>query len=148
MIDGLAVWIFDWMIGLKGTLDPTLISTHTHPRVFAWVSRFRNALSAARSAAPEPPPTLTGRQVLEQLHMMSSTPFAEPEGDVDASDPLGLQRGEEVLVYPTDTGVRHRDRGRLVTLNAEEVVLQRATADGRFEVRIHFPRTNFRVVKV
>ncbi|EEP78897.1 predicted protein [Uncinocarpus reesii 1704] len=139
-----AVWVFDWMIGLKGALDPALISEQTYPKTFAWVARFRKALTAARSAAPVPP-TLTGEDVLEGL---SRAQFAEAEGTVDPTDPLKLQKGDEVFVFPTDTGVNKRDRGNIVALHGQEVVLQRKTADERFDVRLHFPRTNFRILKV
>ncbi|EFW16237.1 hypothetical protein D8B26_006065 [Coccidioides posadasii str. Silveira] len=138
------VWVFDWMIGLKGALDPAQISEQTYPITFAWVSRFRKALSAARSTYPMPR-TLTGKEALDGL---SRADFAEPEGTVDPADPLKLEKGDEVLVFPTDTGVNRRDRGHIVALNAQEVVLQRKTADNRFDVRLHFPRTNFRILKV
>ena len=74
--------------------------------------------------------------------------FAEKESSVEENDPIGLKKGTEVEVWPIDTGVRHRDHGRLVGLTRDEVVLSvRSEADGK-EVRVHFPRTNFRIQAV
>jgi len=74
--------------------------------------------------------------------------FAEKESSVEENDPIGLKKGTEVEVWPIDTGVRHRDHGRLVGLTRDEVVLSvRSEADGK-EVRVHFPRTNFSIQAV
>ena len=43
--------------------------------------------------------------------------FAEENIDVDESDPSGLKAGEWVEVWPTDSGIRHRDQGSLVGLS-------------------------------
>jgi hypothetical protein len=53
-----------------------------------------------------------------------------------------------VEIWPIDTGVRHRDRGRVVGLTRDEVVLNvKSEAEGK-EIRVHFPRTNFRIQAV
>jgi hypothetical protein len=74
--------------------------------------------------------------------------FAEKESIVDENDPIGLKKGADVEVWPIDTGVRHRDHGRLVGLTRDEVVLSvKSEAEGK-EIRVHFPRTNFRIQAV
>jgi len=72
--------------------------------------------------------------------------FAEEDLSVDSADPLGLQHGTEVEVYPTDSGVKHHDKGRLVGLTEDEVVLSIHAHDK--EVRVHYPRTGFRIKAV
>ncbi|EEQ33837.1 conserved hypothetical protein [Microsporum canis CBS 113480] len=59
---------------------------------------------------------------------------------------LGYKKGEEVMVWPTDSGSTHKDAGTLITLDSKEIVLERKTADTLFDIRVHFPRINFRVV--
>lgn len=127
---------------MEGALDRNVISAKQYPKVFAWMRRFRQAVSEAWGRAPKVP-KVSGEEVLNGLQ---DATFVEAEGGVDENDPLKLQMGQEVVVWPTDVGTSRRDSGRLVELNAQEVVLQRKTADGRFDVRLHFPRTNFRIV--
>lgn len=86
---------------------------------------------------------VSGSEVLDGLQYES---FAQIDVEFDDSDPLGLEQGEEVLVWPTDSGSTHQDSGALIGLNSKEIVLQRKTADSRFDIRIHFPRLNFKVV--
>lgn len=66
---------------------------------------------------------------------------------MEVGDPSGLQKGDEVEVWPTDSGSNHRDRGRLVKLDGGEIVVQGRTGGGK-TVRIHAPRHGFRVRKV
>ena len=71
--------------------------------------------------------------------------YSEPEGDVDENDPLGLNKGQDVESWPIDSGSRHHDRGRLVSLTPREVVLASQSKVGGKEVRIHHPRWNYRI---
>ncbi|KAK2782369.1 hypothetical protein FQN53_009803 [Emmonsiellopsis sp. PD_33] len=137
-----AIWPFDWMNGLKGALDRDIISEAHFPRVFAWMSRFRKALSEAKSGTSKPT-TLSGIQVLDRL---GAAEFMEPNGKFDDGDALKLHPGQDVVVWPTDGGSNYKDSGKLVALSAQEVVVQRPTMDNRADIRIHFPRTNFRIV--
>jgi hypothetical protein len=74
--------------------------------------------------------------------------FAEKESSVKEDDPIGLKKGAEVEVWPIDTGIGHRDHGRLVGLTRDEVVLSvKPEVEGK-EVRVHFPRTSFRIKAV
>lgn len=127
---------------MEGALDRSIISARQYPKVFAWMARFKQAVSEAWGRTPKAE-RVSGEEILKGL---GDATFAEAEGAVDENDPLKLQKGQEVVVWPTDAGTSHRDSGRLVGLNAQEVVLQRKTEDGRFDVRLHFPRTNFRIV--
>ena len=136
----LAVWPFHWLLELKGALPPSLISKEKFPKVYAWIDRFSKAVLTAKSSAPKPT-TLKGA---EAVRYVTQAGFSEPEGDVDASDPLGLEKGQDVESWPIDSGFRHHDRGRLVSLTSKEVVLASQSKVGGKEVRIHHPRWNFR----
>lgn len=66
---------------------------------------------------------------------------------MEEGEPSGLRKGDEVEVWPVDTGFTHRERGRLVGLNGGEIVVEGTTGRGR-GVRIHAPRHGFRVRRV
>ncbi|EZF22683.1 hypothetical protein H112_04528 [Trichophyton rubrum D6] len=136
----LAIWPLDWVLDM-GSLEDSIVTEASHPKVFAWIARFRQALSHAKGRLEEM--LVSGSEVLDGLQHES---FAQSDAEFDDSDPLGLEKGEEVLVWPTDSGSTHQDAGTLIGLNSKEIVLQRKTADNRFDIRIHFPRLNFKVV--
>lgn len=78
------------------------------------------------------------------MRIMHQAGLVEASIGVDEGDPSGLRLGEMIEVWPTDSGVRHRDRGRLVGLNEKEVVVQ--TQGGQVAgVRVHVPRHGFRL---
>ncbi|MCJ1248743.1 hypothetical protein MMC30_005962 [Trapelia coarctata] len=135
-----AVWAFHWLDGLKGALPPSIISAKQFPKVFAWIDRFSKAVSSAKATAQKPT-TLKGP---EAIHFITQASFAETQGNVD-EDPLGLHKGQDVEVWPLDSGFKHHDRGKLVALNAKEVVIATRTDAEAMEVRVHYPRRNFRI---
>ena len=135
-----AVWPFHWLAGVQGALPPTIISAKQYPRVFAWIDRFQKAVSTAKSSAPKPT-TLKGADAVAQI---TQSAFSDPEGQVDENDPLSLKKGQDVEVWPIDSGFRHHDQGKLVALTTKEVVVTGRTKTSK-EIRVHFPRTNFRI---
>ena len=128
------------MLDLKGAMPPVLVSKEKFPKVYSWIDRFNRAISAARSSVPTPT-TLKGAEALKHI---TQAEYAEPEGQVDGNDPLGLKKGQDVESWPIDSGFRHHDRGNLVSLTSKEVVLAAQTKIGGEEIRIHHPRWNFR----
>jgi hypothetical protein len=134
-----AIWTFDWLNGLKGALPRELISDKQYPKVFAWIGRFNDTLKAAKAKAPKPT-SLKGDAAAERVH---NAHFAEKDLHVDTADPLELKQGQEVEIYPTDSGSNHKDRGKLVGLTEDQVVLS-VQSKGK-ELRLHFPRTGFRI---
>jgi len=130
--------------GLKNALPRDQISDKQYPKVFAWIARFNGAIKAAKAAAPKPT-TLKGDEAAKRI---SGANYAEAEAKVDEQDPMNLAQGEDVEVWPIDTGFRHRDRGQLVGINEEEIVLQLHSKTQDQDLRLHFPRTNFRVSAV
>ncbi|GME43403.1 hypothetical protein GTA08_BOTSDO12238 [Neofusicoccum parvum] len=138
-----AIWPFDWLVEMKGALPADVISERQFPKVYAWIKRFREAVQAAKSSGPKAV-TLKGAQA---VLFVSGANLAESGGHVDAADPLGLEKGQEVEVWPIDSGFNHHDRGTLVSLTPDEVVLASRTAAAQNAVHIHFPRWGFRVVR-
>ena len=122
------------------SIPPSLVSKENYPKVFAWIDRFHKAIKTAEGSAPKPV-TLKGAEAVRHV---AQSEFSEPEGEVDDNDPLGLKKGQDVESWPIDSGFRHHDRGRLVSLTAKEVVLAAQSKIGGKEVRIHHPRWNFR----
>lgn len=121
-----------------------MISAKHFPKVFAWIERFNKVIKAAKSSAAKPT-TLKGDAATQRI---SKAAFADKKLTIDERDPLNLKQGDEVEIWPIDSGFGHRDRGQLVGLTAAEVVLSvRLEAEGK-EVRLHFPRTNFRIQAV
>ncbi|OCK79439.1 glutathione S-transferase [Lepidopterella palustris CBS 459.81] len=138
-----AIWPFDWLVEMKGSMPANVISAKQFPKVYAWIQRFRAALKVAKSTGPKPV-SLKGP---EAVKLIITAEFAEPNGTVDVNDPLNLKEGMEVEVYPTDSGFTHRDRGRLVTLTPNEVTVATRSRVGDKEVHIHAPRSGFRITK-
>jgi hypothetical protein len=72
------------------------------------------------------------------------------ESDVDEDNPVvkqhGRKKGKLVRVWPTDSGSRHNDIGKLVSMNSKEVVIETGTVG--VIIRIHAPRNGFRVCAV
>jgi hypothetical protein len=140
------IWPFDWALqpGMIDSLPKNVISESVFPKTFAWVERFRKEYEKALNSNGKPA-ILEGKEALAQL---LAGGYFESEGDVDGDDPLGLVKGQEVEVYPTDmaSGYAHRDTGKLIGLTMDEVVIQTSNNGGE-DIRIHFPRTNFRISK-
>ena len=139
----LAIWPFRWLIALRGALPPSSSSKESFQNVYAWVDRFSKAVSTAKSAAPKP----TAYKGAEAVKYIVSAEYHESEGDVDASDPPGLEKGQDES-WPIDSGSRYHDRGKLVSLTSEEVVLASGSKVGGKEVRLHCPRCNYRITPV
>lgn len=134
------MWLFSWLKGLKGALPPEYISAQQFPKTFAWIERFDSlALGAMKKNG-----AATKISGAEAVKVVGNGEWAEEEGSVDESDPIGLKKGDTVEVWPTDSGFSRKDRGRLVALSTREVVIEGKTKDGR-EVRIHAPRHGFRI---
>ncbi|KAI9715070.1 MAG: hypothetical protein M1812_006188 [Candelaria pacifica] len=136
-----SIWPMHWLVDLKGALPANIISAKQYPKVFAWIGRFKDAIATARSKGPKPG-SLKGADAVKHVTIAD---FAEPEGKIDEIDPLGLKKGQNVRLHPIDTGFKHVDQGRLVSLTMEEVVLESFTKDDSSVIRLHFPRHGFRV---
>ena len=125
---------------MKGALPADQISADQFPKSFAWINRFHTTVSGVAKSLGKPK-TVKGA---EAAALIGSSEFAEEIGHVDPNDPSGLKKGQNVEVWPIDTGFRNKDRGQLVALSVSEIVIETKTQDGQ-TVRVHAPRHGFRV---
>ncbi|RMY76176.1 hypothetical protein D0863_02119 [Hortaea werneckii] len=137
------VWAFDWIISDLEP-PPEYFSEAIYPRVYGWRKRFKESVKAARTQAPKPV-ALKGQDAV-QATLTADSSDQTPE--VDLGDPLGLEQGTLVELYPTDGGGADpfKDQGRLWRLDKNEVAISVQAPSGE-EVRIHAPRWHFRVKK-
>lgn len=132
-----AIFVVHWLNGMKGALPEDLVSQAKYPKVFAWIGRFDNALKTAQAKAPKPT-KLDGATAAKQVF---ESGFAEKEGTVEVGEfQKELRQGDQVEVFPTDSGMHNKDSGRLLSLTEDEIVI-----DLENGLRLHTPRAGFRV---
>jgi len=131
-----SAWVLEWMMDF---VKEDVLSAEVYPKTFAWVARYKKAVKAAMKENKAV--KVKGEGALKYV-LAAKTGSVE----VDLKDPVKLRKGQNVVVYPIDTGFRHKDTGKLVGLNKEEVVIAVKTPEGKGEVHLHAPRWGFRVV--
>jgi glutathione S-transferase len=137
-----AVWPFEWLVvdkGMKGSLPEAQFGEKMYPRVHAWVRRFMAEVDKGKKAASKP--TALDSETL--ANRVSSTSLAYDEVAFDENDVLGLEKGEEVEVYPSDYGQMGKSTGVIIGLTTNEVVIRNQKG-----LHLHFPRWNFSIKKV
>lgn len=137
-----AVWPFEWIIidqHMKECLPKENISERRFPKTFAYVKRFMDEVNARKAEAPKPT-RLDGPEMKSRTE--SSTLQAEP-ARIISDDPLQLREGDKVEVYASDYGFTHKDRGALIGLTINEVVIRNSKS-----LHLHFPRWNFHIEKI
>ncbi|KAH7149341.1 hypothetical protein B0J13DRAFT_303314 [Dactylonectria estremocensis] len=141
-----AVWPFHWLLELPGALPKDHFSPALYPRVFAWIQRFRAAVSAAKKQLGKPA-TLSGD---EAARAILEAAFNEDDTALDSKDAVvvaqGLRQGDHVRIWPIDTGSSGVDVGKLVGIDTQEVVYE--TGKEADSVRVHAPRHGFRIKKL
>lgn len=139
-----ACWIFDWLL-LLDSFDVAFFSPKTYPKTFAYRDRYAAAIQKAKESAPQPP-ELSGPDAVSKI---LSSGFQESDAELKVEDdPEALKKGDEVEMWPVDTGFGRKDAGKLVGLNVNEMVVStRSQQDEGKEVRIHYPRWNFEIKK-
>ncbi|KAK3955342.1 hypothetical protein QBC32DRAFT_333693 [Pseudoneurospora amorphoporcata] len=142
-----AVFVLHWVKSLPGALPKEQFSEDKFPRVWKWVARFQEAVGETT----KPPQkdgkitTVKGDKAQEMILGAGWNEDSEKK-EVDAAEAIvhfhGLEKGTVVEVWPTDSGSgqAHRDVGKLVSLDAREVVIENDKG-----VRVHTPRHGFRV---
>ncbi|TQS31836.1 hypothetical protein Golomagni_07870 [Golovinomyces magnicellulatus] len=114
--------------------------------VYAWIARFKAAVTAAEEKQGKQPTI----EAAEAQKIVTAAAYHDKELDVDADDfdvkAMGLKKGDTVTVGPTDFGLTRRDKGTLVGINADEVVIETKTSTGG-TIRAHAPRHSFRIEK-
>ncbi|UKZ72549.1 hypothetical protein TrVFT333_000180 [Trichoderma virens FT-333] len=139
-----AAWPLLWLERVSETIPDEWIPKEAYPKVFAWMERFKDVVKKAQEELGELK-TLTGE---EAAQVVLGSEYHEAEGQVNEGDALvqhqGLKKGQLVQVWPTDTGVNHKELGELVSIDAKEVVVE-AKADEGGSVRVHAQRHGFAV---
>ncbi|OMP85239.1 hypothetical protein BK809_0003908 [Diplodia seriata] len=161
LVDLQAVWVFDWVLedpflrGALGDEEEVRKVEERFPRTVAWVRRWRAALKERGAWDPEREGprgnVVSDEEVLERVFGDGSVfveDGAEVVWDEGSARVVGLEKGQVVEVFPTDYGSAHKDRGRLVGLGLDEVVIDVDVEERGKVVRLHFPRTGFCVRKV
>lgn len=143
-----AIWPYHWLSGIPGALPEETFSASTYPKVYAWIVRFQKAVSKAKKAHGRAQ-RISGEDALK---LITTSPWNETPGSVDKTDSVvvaeGLEAGNLVTVWPTDTGSSNKDTGGLVSISGTEVVIEtRATDVAGTVLRVHAPRHGFRVRK-
>ena len=141
-------WNLDWataMAGLKQEGEKgDLFTKENYPNVWAWLDRYKAFVSKVQEQDGRAP-TIS---VDDTEQKILSSDFGEPEGQVDPLDPLQLKKGEYVEMFPTDSGMNHHDKGELVAIGLNEAVVKSEVPGGKGHLRIHYPRTNFKIQAV
>jgi len=135
-----ACWIFDWLLQLPGAFPEEFFGAMRYPKTMAWRDRYNAAIAKAKEAMPKPK-ELEGPGAVKKI---LESGFGEDDLKVEA-DPTNLQQGQEVEMYPIDTGSNRRDTGKLIGLSTSEAVISTTSQQGGKEMRIHYPRWNFAI---
>lgn len=173
-----AGWLYEWAIHIGDSLQQSpeqtqaavgdmtrALSQQEFPHVHAWIKRFRKACDAAarRNPCQGNEDMLEGRDaeedIMKRILSASSTTDKHATTSVEEGEVLGLQKGVEVTVAPTDFGFTHRDRGVLVGLTRDEAVIEvnvpkenpvTAAVGGATPgtLRLHYPRVGFKILPV
>ncbi|KAK5119832.1 hypothetical protein LTR85_007158 [Meristemomyces frigidus] len=135
-----ACWIFDWLFQLPGAFPEEFFNEKRHPKTMAWRDRYSTAIAKAKESAAKPS-ELEGPDAVSKI---LASGMREDHLTFE-DDPCGLQQGQEVEMYPIDTGSNFKDSGKLVGMSASEAVISTTTQQDGKEVRIHYPRWNFTI---
>lgn len=134
-----ACWILDWLFQLPNAYDDVFFNKTKYPKTIEWRERYNAAIAKAKEDAPTPP-ELEGKDAVAKI--LKSPLTASP---MVQADPIGMKEGEDVIMYPIDTGYNSKDSGKLVGLTAHEAVVSTKDKSGEHEIRIHYPRWNFEI---
>lgn len=83
----------------------------------------------------------------EAVALITSSGYAEEVSHVESLATAGFHPGQEVEVWPVDSGFNNKDRGLLVALTTSEIVVEKWTEEGE-TVRMHTPRHAFGIIPV
>ena len=133
-----SAWIFEWMVSIPGSFPEDKISKDIFPKTFAWCQRYRDAVDKATNAIK--PEEIDGAEAAKRLEKASTS-----STKVEANAASGLKEGQDVEVAPADTGKTGVQKGKLLGLDDIESVVGSKTKSGA-QIRVHFPRFNFKVV--
>ncbi|KAF2213248.1 hypothetical protein CERZMDRAFT_96911 [Cercospora zeae-maydis SCOH1-5] len=155
-----AGWVFDWAVGMaEGMPDgryaakedlKTGLGESRFPKVWAWVRRFREVTAEAERRNEGTGPLGEGTEAEDAVvERILGAQFTKTDHlGFDEGDVLGLRKGQNVSISPTDFGFTHKDEGKLVGLTKDEAVIESPVPKDQGILRLHFPRFNFKLVPV
>lgn len=153
-----AGWVFDWAINMAGDMqsesDDSMadmrgaLGPKVYPNVHAWIDRFRKITAETEKSKPSAGQLDEGAQAEADIvkRILDSALTESDATTVDERDVLNLRRGQRVSVAPVDFGFTHKDEGELVGLSKDEVVILSDVPGGRGQLRLHYPRINFKIL--
>ncbi|KAK4224880.1 hypothetical protein QBC38DRAFT_484485 [Podospora fimiseda] len=131
-----AIWIFSWVFGIKEMVPQEWKEKYSG--VYGWTKRFEGYVEGLDDVRVG---KVSGEEAKE---MIMGEAKGEYEGSVQEGEAvvkaLGVKGGEEIEVWPVDSGSGFRDRGELVGLDEKEIVWRSGKG-----VVVHAPRRGFRV---
>jgi glutathione S-transferase len=137
-----AAWPFKWLL-MEPTMVGSLPSEHftkeRYPKLYTWVERFV-AETEKKGKRLGQVTALDGKAMAERTFSASSS--SDDVSFIDG-DPLGLQKEDDVEVFPADYGQVGKSTGKLIGLTTHEVVICNSKG-----LNLHFPRWNFSIKKV
>ncbi len=139
LVDIESVWPLLFAMGMEGLLPTDKFSAKVYPKTYGWIERFKAAAEAAEKELGEPK-TISGDEAIKAI---TGAGYHDAVAKVDDKDfdveAMGLKKGDNVSVGPTDFGSSTRDKGKLLSIDAAEVVIEVKTEGGE-AVRVHAPR--------
>jgi glutathione S-transferase len=146
LVDIEAVWPLFFAMGMEGLLPADKFSASIYPKTYAWIERFKATAETAEKELGDPK-TIPGDEAVKAI---TGAEYHDAEAKVDETDfdvvTLGLKKGDVVSVGPTDFGSSTRDKGKLLSIDSAEVVIEGKSESGE-AIRIHAPRHGFRIRK-
>lgn len=143
-----AVWPVHWLTSIPGALPEDKFSEETFPKVYAWIGRFQEAVTAAKKRPGSSKPIKLGGQ--DAANLIFGSQYSDDTPRVDEKDSVvvsqGLKAGDQVEIWPADTGKSRRDRGTLVALDGRQAVIE-IESEGQ-SLRVHTPRHGFHLKKL
>jgi hypothetical protein len=152
-----AGWVYDWGLGMA---DPShesmadaakVLRKEEFPKTHTWVQRWRDVTAEAEKSNPGAGSMDEGKEAEERVvKAILAGSFVEPNDlQFDADDIMGFKKGQKISVAPTDFGFMYEDRGSIVGLSKEEVVIEVDVPGGKDgKLRLHYPRVNFKLIAV
>lgn len=126
-------FIVNWTVsGHKGN-EPE-VTRETFPKVFQWVDDVNAFLAQAPKA--EKIPWTQAKEVLLAPPKHEFAKFVHH----DEQNSLGLKKGQNVNVIPTDTGKSGPQAGELVSINDEQCCIR-----NKANLLMHFPRIGYSI---
>jgi hypothetical protein len=130
--------LFAWLLEIQQLPEDTF-NKDCYPKTMAYLQNYHNLFDSAMSTAK-----VTQVDGFKAIEIIEAPKLPSPATGTPTKDPLNINTGEEVSIYPKGTNPAHRDTGELVVLNSKEAAVKKRTRLG-VEIRVHYPRWETRI---